>query len=378
MFELPSLKDLELIHMDEHGTSLWPAILRAEEAAKTNATKAPKYNDNLIGARVLGFFLRDFWLHQSHAFGIIPYRRLTQEIASALAGAPEADNATISKLGLYYRNHLIRVFRSDGGPLPTASDHPSRPSLDRVRDQIVLDMAKTPKTKPDAKKQALVRDGYRCTVTGDYDFDSCKKHPELLAKAQATGQAMFATQVAHIFSESAQDGDKAPEYAGSALAILKMFGLGDVVESILGGNVNNHSNVFTLSAGLHYFYDHLEFWLEEIPGQPNTYKICASSDAFFGVRGVPPPQQHIKFQVAPEVVAACEAKDITVPALPSRSLLAIRAACSRVAHMSGAAEQIDQILRDLEDTAVMASDGSTADLLMSMMLQTSNMVRVGA
>jgi hypothetical protein len=44
--------------------------------------------------------------------------------------------------------------------------------------------------------------------------------------------------------------------------------------------------------------------------------------------------------------------------------------------MSGAAEQIDQILRDLEDTPVMAEDGGSAHLLASRLLQSSRTVDV--
>jgi hypothetical protein len=54
---------------------------------------------------------------------------------------------------------------------------------------------------------------------------------------------------------------------------------------------------------------------------------------------------------------------VALPELPSRDLIALRAACARVANMSGAAEQIDKIYRDEEDTTVMACDGSTGDLL---------------
>ncbi|KAJ6597187.1 hypothetical protein DFH09DRAFT_1023840 [Mycena vulgaris] len=371
---LPSLQTVDL---DEDGCMLWPLIISAEKEALANRLHA-KYNDDLIGARVLGFFVLDFWERRHHSLGIVPYKCLILEINCALSTKereePMTQHKIIYELGLFYRNHLMRVFRSDGGPVSVVSEHPSPPSLDQVRVQVVVDMANAPKTKLDAKKHALVRDGYRCTLTGDYDFDSCMKHPELLAKARATGQALFATGAAYIFSELAQDDDKGPEYAASALAILKMFGLGDVVDDFLGDNVNNPSNIFTMSVGLHQFFDRLEFWLEEIPEQSNTYKICASNGAFFGVRGVPPPQQRIKFEVAPEVVAACKARDITVPALPSHRLLAIRAACARVAHLSGATEQIDQTLHDAEETAVMANDGTTADLLTSLLLQSSNMV----
>jgi hypothetical protein len=85
----------------------------------------------------------------------------------------------------------------------------------------------------------------------------------------------------------------------------------------------------------------------------------------------------VTFTVDPDVEAACKAKNKTVPALPSPSLLAIRAACSRVAHMSGAADQVDQLLRDLQGTPVMAEDGSTAELLAARLSQSSRSVRIG-
>jgi hypothetical protein len=44
--------------------------------------------------------------------------------------------------------------------------------------------------------------------------------------------------------------------------------------------------------------------------------------------------------------------------LPDPALIAIRAACARVANLSAAAQQADRILRDLEDIAVLADDGS--------------------
>ena len=49
--------------------------------------------------------------------------------------------------------------------------------------------------------------------------------------------------------------------------------------------------------------------------------------------------------------------------LPDPQLLGLHAACSRVAHMSGAAEAFDEVERDVEDTWVLASNGSSAHLL---------------
>ncbi|KAJ7746420.1 hypothetical protein B0H14DRAFT_3514325 [Mycena olivaceomarginata] len=79
-----------------------------------------------------------------------------------------------------------------------------------------------------------------------------------------------------------------------------------------------------------------------------------------------------------------------LPARPARRVTPISLHCLRrlsspyalrvrvFAHMSGAAEQLDQILRDLEDMPVMAEDGGSADLLESRLLQASRTVDVKA
>ena len=49
--------------------------------------------------------------------------------------------------------------------------------------------------------------------------------------------------------------------------------------------------------------------------------------------------------------------------VPNPKLLALHAACARVAHMSGAAEAFDEFERDVDDTRVLAFDGSSSRLL---------------
>lgn len=74
------------------------------------------------------------------------------------------------------------------------------------------------------------------------------------------------------------------------------------------------------------------------------------------------PRQQVTFTVDPAFAAECVAQGVT-PEHPTRGLLAIRAAVSRVAHMSGAAEQYEIIMRDRETSMVMAHDGSSAEFL---------------
>ena len=81
----------------------------------------------------------------------------------------------------------------------------------------------------------------------------------------------------------------------------------------------------------------------------------------------PRPATCVTLKVDPDCAAFCKENGMELPELPSRDLIGLRAACARVANLSGAAEQIDQIYRDEEDTTVMACDGSTGDLLSSLL-----------
>ncbi|KAJ7840127.1 hypothetical protein B0H13DRAFT_2416453 [Mycena leptocephala] len=293
-----------------------------------------KYKDNAIGARLLGFLLQDFRQHQQHSFGLIPYKNLVNAISSCLhiegivIGSEEearAQHEAIYTLGLFYRNHLLRVF----------SQHPSRTSMERIIEEM-----ETPSTKSDIRKHALLRDGYRCTLTGIYDFDSCKNHPELEARRVAANTTKSNIQCAHIFSESAQDGEKT-DYAANATAILKMFGLSDAGEHLVGGNVNKHFNVFTMVDNLHHLYNHLEFWLEEVIGVARNFNFLIIS-----IATTSPPRRRVTFKVDPDVEAACRAKNKPIPALPSPSLLAIRAACSRVGSPPKLFQNESEAIRD--------------------------------
>ena len=49
--------------------------------------------------------------------------------------------------------------------------------------------------------------------------------------------------------------------------------------------------------------------------------------------------------------------------VPSRESLALHAACANVAHLSGAAEYMDSVIREMEETLVLSSDGASAVVL---------------
>lgn len=74
----------------------------------------------------------------------------------------------------------------------------------------------------------------------------------------------------------------------------------------------------------------------------------------------------------PEYVTFTTPDPVNLP-VPSPTYLAIHAACAKVAHLSGAAERIDEYHRDMEDRKVLDPNGSSANTLEHAMfkLQTS-------
>jgi len=169
MTALPSLETCGL-----HGTgfSIWHTLLQAEDTALRDPSLTnAKYNDPLVGIRLLGFFVKDFWDHAHDGYlGSAPYARIVTEIASCLSKPDgEATYDALVQLGLRYRNYLLRVcelhdylpryskctipVRSNTGGRPTPSRHVSRPSFDVVTGRILEELGNAPQTKPNVRKQ---------------------------------------------------------------------------------------------------------------------------------------------------------------------------------------------------------------------------------
>ncbi|KAJ7744357.1 hypothetical protein B0H16DRAFT_1889651 [Mycena metata] len=371
---LPPAKDIAL---DEGGVSAWELLLSCEKAAFALPKAAARYKDNLIAVRLLGWFLVDLWRNGRAT----AYRHLLREMFSCNevpANLPEAEQLQqrqekVFTLGLHYSNHLFRVFYARTDRTPTPSSHPSRPSQDQHKADVLKEMdeaareqqqnkdkERAGRSHAQAKADALVRDGYKCVITGLYDQVTLNNDPKVKAKATAEGTRNVDTEVAHLFSESAQTH---AEYAASALVILKMFGLPTLVEKLLGKRVNNLLNVMTMSGALHKAFDQFLFWLEAVPNEPHTYTVVARfPDTFFMMS--PEPPKKVKFIIDPEAHAYFKRLGLTLE-LPDPELIAIRAACARVAAMSGAADHFRLLMEDRDDTETLTE--STVPLLQSLL-----------
>ncbi|KAH8834085.1 hypothetical protein DL96DRAFT_1579392 [Flagelloscypha sp. PMI_526] len=373
------LPPLSAVKFDANGMSLWIFLLSAEKAASSSEEIA-KSLDNLVGSRVLGHFLKDFWDHSHGSLGLAPYYHLCNTISSAIGkmSAPIASeqeaqiqHETLWELGLMYRNCVMRVLRSNTSSF-SPSSHSSPLSFETHRKTVLQIIRDVPKSKSDAKAVALVRDGYRCVLSGAIDFTSSCKYEEVVDLPGGAAE----TNGAHLFSASAHNANEG--YTAAVLTVLKLFRLEAELESTLGDNANDPRNILTLDSTVHRFFEQLNMWLEEVADMPNTYDIVVPPSArrIFDKMYHRPPSR-VTLRVAEELLQECAEHNITPPALPDPKLIAIRASCARVAHLSGAAAQIDELDREVEQTLFLAEDGSSASFFGSLLRLQSNHVNVG-
>lgn len=87
------------------------------------------------------------------------------------------------------------------------------------------------------------------------------------------------------------------------------------------------------------------------------YKLCSVSKPL--LYGVPSPTiTFVDHTNKPVLIHPGQSS-----VLPSSALLHLRAACARVAHMSGAAQYMDEYDERAEEMTLLANDGSSANLL---------------
>ncbi|KAI6012252.1 hypothetical protein EDC04DRAFT_2905058 [Pisolithus marmoratus] len=262
-----------------------------------------------------------------------------------------------------FYEYLVQLFKANKGPTPTPSSHPSRRSFDNLAEMIESMLQEAPRNHQTAKKHALARDGFRCAVTKLYDWNSVRVN-ELKIKVKREGAQPGTTQCAHIFPGSTNanitPGSDKTKYASSVWVVLDRFGYSSLQEELNGPNIHRLENVITMEPSLHHLFDSLQIWFTET-AEPDKYKLEAVDDCLISR--------------SPKYVTFSTPDPQRLP-LPSPTYLAIHAACAKVAHLSGAAEYIEKILRRMEDTCVLAEDGGSAELLHTAITSSMRLVSV--
>jgi hypothetical protein len=132
--------------------------------------------------------------------------------------------------------------------------------------------------------KALIRDGFRCVVTGFYEKSMVENNKELMKMAEEEGGTLIATNCAHIFAESesankdisgTNEGSSKVNlscfnhhYAASMWAVMDRFGYKQIPSNLNGNKIHCLENVLTLDVGVHSLFDELKLWFEPTVSNP--------------------------------------------------------------------------------------------------------------
>ena len=147
------------------------------------------------------------------------------------------------------------------------------------------------------------------------------------------------------------------------------------VEDLNGDRIHNLENLMTLSGDLHADFDALAFWLEETVGSSKPFFIAEAKSWL-----QEEPNRYHTRAVLPGILRHRVPKFVTFTSsnnslpLPDYRYLRLHAACAKVTNLCGAGDYIDLIFRRLEDTRVLASNGSSFDLLQYALAKYSDVV----
>ncbi|CAE7084724.1 unnamed protein product [Rhizoctonia solani] len=153
--------------------------------------------------------------------------------------------------GQCYLQYFVKYFQGiSNQPTPTLSNHPSRPSMDTLRDEILNTIEQVPTSHSNAKDRALVRDNYRCQLTGGVDLESYMSSPQLQAEYDANPNLHVGstfTQCTHILPQYIGHYIGADECVNSAAiwSIVQAFG-GIPPDEVNAEGIHHLRNIMTL------------------------------------------------------------------------------------------------------------------------------------
>ncbi|KAI0079163.1 hypothetical protein K474DRAFT_1592591 [Panus rudis PR-1116 ss-1] len=313
-------------------------VLSAEKRAIED-----KSERNLIFARVLGYALLYPLSSEAQTY-------LESKLAFLNRYSDDAVKLREAyQLGEVYLKDFISIFKNARGRTSCTSDDspPTFYDNDKQTQEKMKDSHINPRDHLSTKEAALVRDDFRCMVTRRVDVESLEHH-----KTESRHRELGTdSQCCYIF----------PELLGNAAArgpnaklwdILEAFGYGDICKELsaetAGSNIHRLENIMTLDPTICGLFDKQKLWFEDIRNEEHCYKVCLA--------------RHVPRLGIPETVRFENHANYAYP-LPSPRYLQIHAHCCRIAHLSGGAQYLDSRLRDIEETHVLSTDGSSSDVL---------------
>ncbi|CAE6533370.1 unnamed protein product [Rhizoctonia solani] len=208
-----------------------------------------------------------------------------------------------------------------------------------ARSEILLNIPTVaPRNHLEAKKQALVRDNYRCVVSGFVDFDAIEALPRLEKDIATTPAMIRYTECCHIFPEQEDRNDfEEPGHhnTSSRFTLAHVFG-GAHEPSLAETGIHNLRNILTLETGTCPAFREFMIWLEPTGEIANQYRLVKR----YAHYGKDLPEVVTFFSTSPDLP------------VPDPRFLAFHAACARVLQLSGAGKFINRLLYQPKDSSI--------------------------
>ncbi|KAJ7583054.1 hypothetical protein C8J56DRAFT_956437 [Mycena floridula] len=251
----------------------------------------------------------------------------------------EATQFKLGELAKLYRDTLIRCFGNSKAPTP--EDSPDFPNdfVAREKERLLYLLKQAPLNSGTSQEKALIRDQYRCMISGIYDDNFLTPRPP--------GYQLGFTEFCHIFSASIQKNRN--NASPATWKVLESLGIEP--EELCGQNIHRLENGMTLCPHIHTMMRTMRIWLEATD-VPNQYTISAIEPGYIvNIRS-----HTITFT----------SSDPALP-LPDPRYLHLHAVSCRVAKLSGALQAIDKISREMEQLHFLAADGGSAGTLQTVL-----------
>ncbi|KAK7693705.1 hypothetical protein QCA50_003277 [Cerrena zonata] len=244
---------------------------------------------------------------------------------------------------------------------PAPSDDSTRPNFEDIIQFCSWARGQSSLSHGTAKQAALIRDGGHCAILPYmYERSWLLSRPDECRKILATQPNQgTSTRCAHILPEALMrillpDTGRAPQERHTIGSLLGFFE--DELDAPTDHSIHSLTNAITLEHDMRVQMNNMSLWLEATSGEgvpDNTYIICFSD-----------PLTQVRIDKDQRIVSFTTPDEIALP-VPSPQNLAVHAACCRIARMSGAAEYVENLIRNTEsqNTLFLAPDGSSAELL---------------
>ncbi|KAI0261063.1 hypothetical protein BC834DRAFT_973009 [Gloeopeniophorella convolvens] len=321
-----------------------------EISSETNRKTLDKLDKDLMHVRITGYLL-------VHAPTDTALAHMVRSIHSCKT------DEDLVETGRFFDENFLRWFRKFPVPTYKWSHDVSRPSCNNTQELVKAMLVHTPQNHSQAKQSALARDNFRCVFTGAINQGIFINHYALFSDPSEFEADV--TECCHVIPEginsfSVREVDDEMSSSANVWTIFRHLGYPNFVDELVGAGVYSLTNTLTMKVRLRLHFDRLTLWLDAT-NIPNRYKVCTAGGAIAETIF-----HHAKAREFVEFTST----DASL-ALPSAEYLALRAACCRVAILSGAADWYNKLEKDAEELELGTPNASStfADILTTRLIQ---------